>query len=254
MTYISVEKTYDIMEICILAGSIMLQNGAETHRVEDTMTRIATAYGVTDSDCFVTPTGIILSLEGVEPTKTKLNRIIERTTNLEKVARVNDISRKISTGTVSMKEAYHLLKDVEDEKCTYSDSFQVIAAAIASGCFLIMFAGGWGDFIPAMLAGGLGFWCSLYFHKALQIKFFAELSAAFIIGLVAFFSVSIGFGQEVDKIIIGSVMPLVPGLLITNAVRDLIAGHLVSGISKGAEAFLTATAIGSGIAVAFFVF
>ncbi|WP_031537692.1 threonine/serine exporter family protein [Bacillus sp. MB2021] len=254
MTYISVEKTYDIMEICILAGSIMLQNGAETHRVEDTMTRIATAYGVKDSDCFVTPTGIILSLEGEEPTKTKLNRIIERTTNLEKVVRVNDISRRISTGTVGMNEAYHLLKDVEDEKCTYSDLFQVMAAAIASGCFLIMFDGVWRDFIPAFIAGGLGFLCSLYFHKVLQIKFFAEVSAAFVIGVVAFLAVSTGFGSEVDKIIIGSVMSLVPGLLITNAVRDLMAGHLVSGISKGAEAILTATAIGSGIAVAFLVF
>ena len=57
--------------------------------------------------------------------------------------------------------------------------------------------------------------------------------------------------NEIDKIIIGSVMPLVPGLLITNAVRDLMAGHLVSGISKGAEAFLTAFAIGGGIAIVF---
>lgn len=254
MAYISVEKTYDIMEICMLAGSIMLQNGAETYRVEDTMTRIAVAYGVIDSDCFVTPTGIILSLEGSEPTKTKLNRIIDRTTNLEKVVKVNDISRKICTGTVSMKEAYHLLKDIEDEPNTYNDWVQIIAAALASGCFLIMFNGIWNDFIPAVIAGGLGFLCSTYFHRVIQIKFFAEFSAAFVIGLAAFLFVFIGFGEEVDKIIIGSVMPLVPGLLITNAVRDLIAGHLVSCLSKGAEAFLTASAIGSGIAVAFFVF
>ena len=57
-----------------------------------------------------------------------------------------------------------------------------------------------------------------------------------------------GFGFDLDKIIIGSVMPLVPGLHITAAVRDLMAGHLVSGLSKGAEAFLTAFAIGAGIA------
>lgn len=66
--------------------------------------------------------------------------------------------------------------------------------------------------------------------------------------------VKLGIGHELDKIIIGSVMPLVPGLLITNAVRDLMAGHLVSGISKGAEAFLTAFAIGTGIAVVISLF
>jgi uncharacterized membrane protein YjjP (DUF1212 family) len=66
--------------------------------------------------------------------------------------------------------------------------------------------------------------------------------------------VAIGLGNDLDKIIIGSVMPLVPGMLITNAVRDLMAGHLVAGLSKGAEAFLTAFAIGTGIALIFSIY
>jgi uncharacterized membrane protein YjjP (DUF1212 family) len=55
--------------------------------------------------------------------------------------------------------------------------------------------------------------------------------------------------MHIDKVIIGSVMPLVPGLPITNAVRDLMAGDLVSGLARGAEAFFSAFAIGAGIAV-----
>lgn len=251
MDLISKEKTYEIIEICLLAGQIMLKNGAETYRVEDTMTRIAMAYGAEYSDSFVTPTGIIFSVEGKEPTKTKLIRIIERTTNLEKVVKVNDISRKISAGGLTIAQAYYLLNEIENEPKTYSDFMQVMAAAIASGCFLIMFEGVWGDFLPAVVAGGIGFLCSVYLHRLVEIKFFSEFLAAFVIGLIAFTAVRFGIGTEVDKIIIGSVMPLVPGLLITNAVRDLMAGHLVSGISKGAEAFLTAFAIGSGIAVLF---
>lgn len=78
--------------------------------------------------------------------------------------------------------------------------------------------------------------------------------ASFLIGMIAYLFIVTGLGAELDKIIIGSVMPLVPGLLITNAVRDLIAGHLVSGISKGAEAFLTAFAIGTGVAVVLAIF
>ena len=72
-----------------------------------------------------------------------------------------------------------------------------------------------------------------------------------VVGVAAMLFVQFGLGSQVDKIIIGAVMPLVPGLLITNAARDLIAGHLVSGLSKGADAGLTALAIGTGIAVAF---
>lgn len=54
-----VEQTYDIMEVCLLAGKIMLQSGAETYRVEDTMMRIASSFGIVKTHSYVTPTGII---------------------------------------------------------------------------------------------------------------------------------------------------------------------------------------------------
>lgn len=244
-----VKQTYEVMDICLLAGKIMLENGAETYRVEDTMRRIALSFQMKETHSYVTPTGIFFSTEGNEPTKTRLIRILERTTNLEKVAMVNDISRRISSGKVNVEEAYELLKGVEKAKTAFPLYLQVAAAAISSGCFLIMFQGSWGDFLPSLISGGLGYLALIYFHRLVPIKFFSEFMASFVIGLTSFSFVHIGLGAELDKIIIGSVMPLVPGLLITNAVRDLMAGHLVSGLSKGAEAFLTAFAIGSGIAV-----
>lgn len=242
-------QTYEIMEVCLLAGKIMLQSGAETYRVEDTMMRIALSFGIQEAHSYVTPTGIIFSAEGNEPTKTKLIRISTRTTDLKKVAIVNQISRRISGNEVDVEEAFSLLKEIEAQDVSFHLFLQVVAAAIASSCFLIMFNGGWFDFFAALVAGGVGFLSYIYFHRVVPIKFFAEFLASFVIGLIAFIFVKIGLGHELDKIIIGSVMPLVPGLLITNAVRDLMAGHLVSGLSKGAEAFLTAFAIGSGIAV-----
>jgi uncharacterized membrane protein YjjP (DUF1212 family) len=248
----TLEQTNEIVEVCLLAGKIMLQNGAETYRVEDTMTRIAAAFGIQESHSYVTPTGIIFSIDGTGPTK--LIRIVERSTDLQKVTIVNSISRKISSGELSLKEAYDMLKEVEAKTLASPLSLQVAAAALASGCFVIMFQGGWRDFLPAFISGGLGFYCLVYVHRLVKIKFFAEFLASFIIGIMAFLFVVIGFGHELDKIVIGSVMPLVPGLLITNAVRDLMAGHLVAGISKGAEAFLTAFAIGSGIAIIFAIY
>jgi uncharacterized membrane protein YjjP (DUF1212 family) len=241
--------TYQIMEVCLLAGKIMLQSGAETYRVEDTMMRMAAAFGIMETHSYVTPTGIIFSAEGDEPSKTRLIRILERSTDLKKVALVNAISRKISSGTLSLQEALSQLKEIETRNMTFPMMVQVAAASIASGCFLIMFNGIWNDFIPAMVAGGMGYLGFVSFHRFVPIKFFSEFLASFILGLLSLFFVHIGAGHQLDKIVIGSVMPLVPGLLITNAVRDLMAGHLVSGLSKGAEAFLTAFAIGSGIAV-----
>lgn len=243
------QEVYDIMEVCLLAGKIMLQSGAETYRVEDTMERIARAFGVREAHCYVTPTGIIFSIESTEPTKTKLVRITERTTDLHKVTMVNSVSRQITNKEISLDEAFIALKEIEQSSVTYSTKLQVLAAAIASGCFLIMFNGSWIDFLPAVITGGVGLISVIYFHRVVPIKFISEFIGSIIIGMLSNFFIYLGLGVELDKIIIGSVMPLVPGLLLTNAVRDLMAGHLVSGISKGAEALLTSFAIGSGIAV-----
>ncbi|MFF2481155.1 threonine/serine exporter family protein [Paenibacillus sp. NPDC058071] len=242
------ESVGSIAKVCLLAGKIILQSGGETSRVEDTMTRIAAAYGIADSHSYVTPTGILFAANGSAPA-TQLIRISERSVNLRKVSLVNDISRKISGGRLAAEEAYELLKEVDKQASTYSPRLQVLAAALASGSFVIVFQGGWQDFLPAFLAGGLGFMLVLALHKFVPVKFFAEFIAAAAIGVSAALMVQTGFGRQLDSIIIGSVMPLVPGLHITNAVRDLMAGHLVSGLSKGAEAFLTAFAIGAGIAV-----
>ncbi|MEH7075531.1 threonine/serine exporter family protein [Neobacillus drentensis] len=244
-----VEETYEIMEVCLLAGKIMLQSGGETYRVEDTMMRMAAAFGIENTHSYVTPTGIIFSAEGTEPTKTKLIRISERSTDLKKVSMVNSISRSISSGDINLNDALKHLKEIDSQNVTFPFNIQVAAASLASGCFMIMFEGGWNDFLPAMVSGGLGYLSFVYFHRFVPIKFFSEFLASFVIGLLSFLFVYSGIGHQLDKIVIGSVMTLVPGLLVTNAIRDLMAGHLVSGLSKGAEAFLTAFAIGAGIAV-----
>ncbi len=229
----------------------MLQSGAETYRVEDTMVRIAQSFGMENAQAHATPTAIMFAISTSEPTN--FVRIIDRATDLHKVAQVNSISRHISSGELTLSEASKQLHTIEQQKDTYPKFIQVLAAAFVSGGFTIMFDGQWYDFLPSLVVGGLSYGLMTYFHEVVKIRFFAEFLAAIFLGLTAYLSVQIGFGYHIDKIIIGSVMPLVPGVLITNAVRDLMAGHLVSGLSKGAEAFLTSFAIGAGIAVIFFI-
>ncbi|HET7577795.1 MAG TPA: threonine/serine exporter family protein [Bacillales bacterium] len=244
------------MDVCLSAGKIMLKSGAETYRVEDTMSRIAEAFHAERVHAFVTPTAIILSSGGPEPhsDKTKFIRITERANDLHKVSLVNEISRKVSNGILTLKETERELESVEKADFSFPVWQQIVAAALVSGCFLLMFQGVWHDIVPALITGGVGYAVFIYFHRLVQVKFFSEAFASFCIGLIAAGMVAAGAGVQLDKIITGSVMPLVPGVLITNAVRDLMAGHLISGLSRGAEALLTATAIGTGVAVVIILF
>ncbi|MDW0113978.1 threonine/serine exporter family protein [Sporosarcina saromensis] len=235
------------IDCCLLAGRLMMEAGAETYRVEDTMERMARTQELSAVESFVTPTGILLSPGS--PHHTKLVRIKNRSTDLEKIALVNDVSRKLSAGDYTVAEAYARLQDIQRANVMFPIGLQLVAASVASGCFLLLYGGYWSDVVAAVAAGGAGFLVLTVLHELTKVKFFAEFLAALSVALVAFLAVRLDLGTELDKIIIGGVMPLVPGLLITNAVRDLMAGHFMSGLSKGAEAFLTAFAIGAGVAL-----
>jgi Uncharacterized conserved protein len=241
-------RIHEVAAVCVLAGKILLENGAETYRVEDTMNRLARSFSVDEAQSFVTPTGIIFAIEGCDATQ--LVRITHRGTNLRKVAEVNSLSRLVANGQTDISMAHEQLKMIDRSKRIYKDGLQIFAAAAASSCFLLMFLGKWSDVLPAFVAGGAGQAGVIYFHRLTRVKFFSEFMSSILIGLIAVLSVKTGIGIEVNKIIIGAVMPLVPGVPITNAVRDVMAGDLVSGLSKSAEAGLTAFAIGIGVAFA----
>lgn len=238
-----------ISKVCLLAGKIMLKSGAETYRVEDTMNRIAAAYGLNNAQSYATPTGINFSIDVAM--ETNFLRITKRSTDLHKIAEVNHISRQIANGDMQVNDAFRLLTTIDKMRLHFPGWLQIVAAAFVSGSFSIMFGGTWPDFLPAFIAGGAGFAGMVGFDRLVDIRFISEFFASLIIGVLAFLFIHNGFGASLDRVIIGAVMPLVPGLHITNAVRDLMAGHLVAGISKGVEASLTAFAIGAGVAVIF---
>lgn len=237
--------------VSINAGKVLLESGAETYRIEDTMTRIAAAYGIENTQVFVTPTVIIFSINDYSLTQTV--RIDERFNNLARVTEINGLSREISNG-LPIKEAIQRLEDIHETQ-SIPLWVMVIAAGAASSLFLIMFKGVPIDMMIAFIGGAGALLINEAMLRYTRIKFFTEFFASFYVAIIATIYVAIGFSSDemLNTIIIASVMPLVPGVLITNAVREMIRGHLMAGATKGIEAMLTAVAIGVGVGVVFII-
>lgn len=240
----------DILDVCVEAGQVMLENGAETYRVEDTLYRIAKSYDLVYINVFVVPTALILTVQGKDKQDhTELLRMTERQTNLEKVSKVNELSRHLTQNLLSPDEVKEKLREIKQMPRNFNQWQRNLAIACACGCFPLLFEGTYEDMLPSFVAGGLGHVLFDIVNRWTNVSFFAEMVAAFFIGLCAVFFTSLGIGNDINTIIIGSVMCLVPGMAITNSFRDLMAGHLLAGVAVVAKALLTAGAIGIGIAM-----
>lgn len=240
-----------ILAVCLLAGKMMIESGSEMYRVEDTMQRIAYNAGATDCETFTTPTGLLMSLGA---SRVQIRQVTHRTINLEQVERINALSRRFAVHDISLMDFYQALVKLNRTAVVFPAWLQLLAAAVISSTLMILYNGVWFDFPSTAVIGTVGYAIFYFGKQHWQVNFLNEFLAALAIGLLAWAAVRLQLGQRLDLIIIGAVMPLVPGVPITNAVRDILAGHLLSGLARGLEALLSVSAIGIGIALTFRLF
>lgn len=239
-----------LFKFAMLSGEIMLRSGAETYRVEDTINRILETSSFSDIESFVTPTGIFATLDDPSITMiTYVKRVSKRTIHLSKVELVNDISRKYCMNQLSIEDAYTELVQVQN-KPTYPYWVMILAIGLAAGFFTVVFSGNIYDFIVSTLIGFTLGLIEILFNRLNISKFFYDIVGGSVIALIAIiFTKFIPFGTNFDLIIIGSIMPLVPGVSFTNAVRDTIEGNLLAGISRAVDALIVAASIATGVGV-----
>lgn len=228
----------------LLAGKILMENNAEMHRIEDCIQRIGTAEGI-EITSYTTQTGIFINIE--EHNIMLLRNVTHRATNLEKIAQVNQAIRDFSTNQSDIVALYEKLKVIETEDFFFPSWLEVLAAGVVSASLMMLLNGNFFDFAPTFLIGSLSYIVYLLTTKRFGLKFLAEILAAIVIGsLVALFR-HYNLITQINAVLTGAVMPLVPGVLITNSIRDLLSGHLISGLSRGAEATITVLMIAFGI-------
>lgn len=240
-----------LLNIATEVGYLLLASGAEIYRVEESVERILLAYGVEEADAFAIPSSLIVTVRREGMTHTQLRRVHDRGLDLSRVQRYNDLCRRICRDTPGLPA---VLQELEAIKATPRRGLpmQVLATALSSGAFAPFFGGSLPDALCAALIGAALRLLLWQMDRFRANSFFINIIASGFSAAMAVLAVRAGLGRQVDKIVIAAFMNLVPGVAMTNAIRDIIAGDLVAGLTKLTEALLTAIAmaLGAGIAIA----
>jgi len=237
----------NILEVSSFAGKILLENGAEIFRVEQTARHICRIYDLEHCECFATPTAIMISIIGKNgEVHSVVRRITKRGVNLRKVALVNEFSRELSDGSSSFEQIKADLKRI-DELPGYPLWFMLLTAAVGTAAFTLVFSGGRLDFWWGFLTGGMVHLLVTAMASRSSGPFLTNLAGGGSCALFARVLAHLG-GGDWWIITISALMLLVPGMLMTNAFRDLAAGDVLSGLSRAAEALCIAVSLAGGAA------
>lgn len=240
-----------LLLLCSDLGYGLLESGAEIYRVEESILRLLHAYGITEADPFVIPNCIIVSFvtpEG-EPL-TQVRRMPAHGTDVDLLERYNDLGRRLCAETPPLPEAHARLTAIGKSKRTYSLPVLLLAHFLGCWAFTLFFGGGLWDALCGGLCG-VAIGAVMAALAPLRINvFFRTMLGSALSAFLALILVRLGVGQHPDTIIIGALMALVPGIMFTNAIRDVMAGDMVSGLSGIANALLTGVSIALGTAFA----
>lgn len=232
-----------ILEIAVRTGSLLLMSGAETYRVEETIVRICRSYGLS-CNAFVLPTGIFVSAEGSNGSMTVVRRISHRTVDLSRISRLNALSRRIQKQKPDYRQVMAELDEISQAR-GYSNTVISAAYALTAFVYVLFFGGTLVESAAAVTVGTVLGLLRFLFRQGSSFPFIEYSLGGFVSGILgSLFSLIPGVNPYL--ITIGALTNLVPGVALTNGIRDLLQGDIVSGISRLGEALMTVFAIAAG--------
>ena len=239
-----------LMNLVSEIGSRLAMAGAETYRIEESVIRILNAYGLT-AKVYSVPNSLIITIlvpDGLPITQ--LCRVDRRGNDLDAVEQYSNLSRRICSEVPPPQQALQWLQHTEKARKHYGLPMVLLGHILVASGFCIFFGGSPKDCLCASLCGLLLSLVTHYLNKVNTNTFFREIAAAFIMAFCAYTLGTLGVADNVDTVVIGPLMLLVPGLLFTNALRDIIFGDTNSGINRIVEVLLIAAAVALGTAAA----
>ena len=231
-------------------GERMLRCGAEIGRVEDTLRRICSAFGAERVDVFTITSGIVVTamVPGAGAV-TQTRRIRDTRSDFCRLDRLNALSRRICEAGMAENDIRAALEGI-DAAPVYPLAAQLGFYALISAAFSLFFGGSWQDAAAAAVIGVLLRLAQGVFHRLGTNPFLESVLCSFAGGLAAGAAARLGPALHADRIAIGNIMLLIPGIALTNAIRDMFAGDLISGLLRFAEALLLAVTVALGFVLA----
>lgn len=231
-------------------GKQMLVSGAEVARVEDTITRICSAYGCAEVDVFTITSSIVVTVKREDGERiTQTRRVHSYSTDLYRLDKLNSLSRRLCKELPGEEAIQKSLEEIlKEPPCSLR--VRCIASACSAGAFTVFFGGGLWDMAVAAILGLLLRLLMAGMERVRSNPMFSNFAGAFLVALLAIFSVSLGFGRDYEKIIIGNIMLLISGVAFVNSLRDMISGDMMAGILRLCESVVLAVFIATGVAAA----
>ncbi len=241
-----------LLDLCLRFGSLLLEVGAETSRIEDSITRILHAYGTKEPSAFAIPTLVLITFKDQSGTiYTSSRRISVRGNNFHKLSMLNQLSRDLCAGEQRPLEYFRTeLERITNTRNAGAPTV-ILASMLIAVAFAFLFQGRPADIFAAAVSAIAMRWLFVILERGQVNSIFIHLVTSFVAGLGVELLYLLGVGQNPDIATISVLMNLVPGVLITNSIRETITGDFNSGINKMIEAVLIAIvlAVGTGIAV-----
>ena len=239
-----------LLDMSVELGYCLAMSGAETFRVEESINRVLLSYGI-QAEVFAIPNCLHVSIETPEgKPMTRMRRIGHHGNDLDAVEKYNSVSRRICSEKPEPHIAAQWIKDTDATLKQYSFPFSLGGNFMIASGFAVLFGGSLRDCLCAGLCGLVVGVVNRFMDRMKVNPFFSIIAAAFIMSIITYAAGGLRLIDNASISIIGTLMILVPGLLFTNAMRDIIYGDTNSGTNRIVQVFLIAAAIALGTGIA----
>ena len=247
---LSYEELRDVIDLSLWAGQMLLQHGAESQRVEETVHHLGTGLGCDWMDILVSPNAIIVTTTSGHEFRTKTRRVVRLGADLWRITAVNDLSRRVSQGELDRSQVRHELERIDATPPRYHRWLVVFMVGLACAAFSRLFGGNWPVFVVTFVAATVAMLVRQELTRRYFNQFLVTVASAFVAGVLAASATRLNLSPQPEVALISAVLLLVPGVHLINSAEDLIKGHLVTGITRGAMGFLITLAIALGLLLA----